>query len=57
MLVYFDNAKLYADSTYEISGISEPNGSATAYFVFCAIVTVLVLAILAYAALKPKWSK
>ncbi len=57
MLVYFENARLYADSTYEISGISEPNGSATVYFIFCAIVTVLVLAILAYAALKPKWSK
>lgn len=57
MLVYFDNCKLYVDSTYEISGISQPNGSATAYFIFCAIVTVLVLAILAYAALKPKWSK
>lgn len=57
IVIYFDNDGLYSDVSYDVSGISQPNGSATAYFVFCAIVTVLVLAILAYAALKPKWSK
>lgn len=57
IVVHFDDGGLYSDVSYEVSGISQPNGSATAYFVFCAIVTVLVLAILAYAALKPKWSK
>ncbi len=57
MVIQFYEGGLYQDVTYSVSGISQPNGSATAYFVFCAIVTVLVLAILAYAALKPKWSK
>ncbi len=57
IVIHFDNDGLYSDVSYNVSGISEPNGSATAYFIFCAIVTFLVLAILAYSALKPKWSK
>ncbi len=57
IVICFDNDGLYSDVSYEVSGISQPNGSATAYFIFCAVVTVLVLAILAYSALKPKWSK
>ena len=57
IVIHFDNGGLYSEVSYDVSGISQPGGSATTYFIFCAIVTVLVLAILAYAALKPKWSK
>lgn len=48
---------LYVDVAYTASGYSTPNGSATAYIVICAIITVLVLAVLIYAGMKPKWSK
>lgn len=48
---------LYYDVTYTVTGASTPNGSATLYFAVCAVITVLVLAILVLAGLKPKWSK
>lgn len=48
---------LYYDVAYTVSGASVPNGSATLYFAMCVVITVLVLAILVLAGLKPKWSK
>lgn len=49
--------ELYYDVTYTATGASIPNGSATLYFAVCVVITVLVLAILVLAGLKPKWSK
>ena len=51
------NSCLYWEIQYIASGFSSPSGSPTMYFVICAVVTVAVLAILAYAGLKPRWSK
>ena len=48
---------LYCDIVYNVSGNSEPNGSSTIFIVVCAAITVFVFALLALAALKPKWSK
>lgn len=42
---------------YEVSGQSEPNGSATVFFALCAVVAVIGLGLLVVAAMKPKWSK
>lgn len=55
--VNFETLCLYVDSEYSISGVGEPNGSPTAYFVFCAIVTAAVFAVMVIASLKPRWSK
>lgn len=55
--VSFGVNSIYVDSTYSISGVGEPNGSSTTYFVFCAIVTIAVFAVMVLASLKPKWSK
>ena len=43
--------------SYQASGYSEPNGSATAFIAICAIVTVLGLGLLILSSMKPKWSK
>ncbi len=48
---------LYYDVTYTASGYSLPNGSPTMFVAICAGITVVVLGILVYAGLKPKWSK
>ena len=48
---------LYCDIVYNVSGNSEPNGSSTIFIVVCAAITVFVFALLALAAIKPKWSK
>lgn len=57
--VQFDNTynTLYVDVDYTVSGVSTPNGSATVYIAICAVITVLVLALLVFAGIKPKWSK
>ena len=47
----------YFDVNYDAEGMSSPNGSATLYVVICAVITVLVLAILILASIRPKWSK
>lgn len=56
------HVKLYSDSVYtdvvyDVSGASQPNGSATAYIAVCALVTVAVLLLLIYFGRKPGWSK
>ena len=43
--------------TYEASGYSEPNGSATVFIAICAIVTILGLGLLILSGMKPRWSK
>lgn len=48
---------LYYDVSYNATGYSAPNGSPAVYFIVCAAITILVLAILVYAGIKPKWSK
>lgn len=48
---------VYFDVNYDAEGMSSPNGSATLYVVICAVITVLVLAILILASIRPKWSK
>ena len=59
MSVDFNNTynAVYWEVSYDVSGISEPNGSATLYIAICAVITVLVLALLVYAGIKPKWAK
>ena len=52
-----DGNTLYFDVTYTASGYSLPNGSPTVFVAVCAGITVVVLGILVYAGLKPKWSK
>lgn len=55
--VELNTSSLYTDVVYDVSGESSPNGSATAYIIICALVTIVVLAILVYVARKPGWSK
>ena len=52
-----NHSGLYCDVVYDVTGNSEPNGSATLFIVVCAAITVIVFALLAIAAIKPKWSK
>lgn len=56
---YWDNAlRPYCYTmTYEASGYSEPNGSATVFIAISAIVTVLALGLLILSGKKPGWSK
>ena len=51
------NGRFYVDIQYEGSGFSEPSGSAALFAGICATVTIAIFCILAYAGLKPKWSK
>ena len=51
------NGRFYVDIQYEGSGFSEPSGSAALFAGICAAVTIAIFCILAYAGLKPKWSK
>ena len=51
------DSPLYIDVTYDVRGNSMPNGSATAYVSICAAITIMVLAIMIFASLKPRWSK
>ena len=51
------NGRFYVDIQYESSGFSEPSGSAALFAGICAAVTIAIFCILAYAGLKPKWSK
>lgn len=37
--------------------ISKPNGSATTFMAVCFVISAVTIALLAYGALKPKWSK
>ena len=52
-----DTAPLYLDVTVTITGDSEPNGSATMFAAICFVIAALTIALLAYAAMKPKWAK
>ena len=51
------NGRFYVDIQYDSSGFSEPSGSAALFAGICAAVTIAIFCILAYAGLKPKWSK
>ena len=51
------DGRFYVDIQYEGSGFSEPSGSAALFAGICAAVTIAIFCILAYAGLKPKWSK
>ena len=51
------NGRFYVDIQYDSSGFSEPSGSAALFAGICATVTIAIFCILAYAGLKPKWSK
>ena len=51
------NGRFYVDIQYDGSGFSEPSGSAALFAGICAAVTIAIFCILAYAGLKPKWSK
>ena len=57
LVVSFDNNALYFEVSYDVSGNSTPNGSATVFFAVCAGITAIILAILIIAGFKPKWSK
>ena len=43
--------------TYEMTGNSEPNGSANVFIALCTVMAVIGLGLLIVAAMKPKWSK
>ncbi len=51
------DGRFYVEIQYEGSGFSEPSGSAALFAGICATVTIAIFCILAYAGLKPKWSK
>jgi len=51
------DGRFYIDLTYESSGFSAPSGSAALFAGLCAAVTIAIFCILAYAGLKPRWSK
>lgn len=51
------SAPLYIDVTLTVTGDSEPNGSATMFAAICFVIAALTIALLAYAAMKPKWAK
>ncbi len=51
------SAPLYYDVTVTVTGDSEPNGSATMFAAICFVIAALTIALLAYAAMKPKWAK
>ena len=52
-----NSAPLYIDVTLTVTGDSEPNGSATMFAAICFVIAALTIALLAYAAMKPKWAK
>ncbi len=54
---YDRSPMIYVDVTYVESGFSQPEGSSVLYAALFASVTVLIFAVLAYASLKPKWSR
>ena len=51
------DGRFYIDLVYESTGFSSPSGSATVFAALCAVVTVTIFCVLAYAGLKPKWSR
>jgi hypothetical protein len=51
------DGRFYIDLTYESTGFSTPSGSAALFAGLCAAVTIAIFCILAYAGLKPRWSK
>jgi len=51
------DGRFYIDMTYESTGFSTPSGSAALFAGLCAAVTIAIFCILAYAGLKPRWSK
>lgn len=55
--VYNKVPTLFYNVTYEITGDSQPNGSANVFIVICTLVAVIGLGLLVVAAMKPKWSK
>lgn len=56
---YYEQAfdPLFYYVTYDITGDSQPNGSANVFIVICTLVAVIGLGLLVVAAIKPKWSK
>ncbi len=53
---YWADDALCYDLDLELE-ISKPNGSATTFMAICFIISAITIALLAVAALKPKWSK
>ena len=51
------DGRFYIDLAYESTGFSTPSGSAALFAGLCAAVTIAIFCILAYAGLKPRWSK
>ncbi len=51
------NGRFFVDLVYESTGFSSPSGSAAVFAALCASVTIAIFCILAYAGLKPKWSR
>ncbi|MDO5852541.1 MAG: hypothetical protein Q4Q62_00445 [Thermoplasmata archaeon] len=41
----------------EFMGLLGPNGSATAFAAVCFVIAALAIGLIAFASLKPKWSK
>ena len=54
---YGKDPMIYVDITYEESGFSMPEGSSLLYAALFASVTAIIFAVLAYAGLRPKWSR
>lgn len=48
---------VFLDVSFTASGQSVPNGSATAFAAVCFVIAALAIGLIAFASLKPKWSK
>lgn len=48
---------LYMDYSMTYDGVTEPNGSPMMFAAICFVIAALVIAVVAFAAMKPKWSK
>lgn len=52
----WSDVSLYYNLNLDVE-ISKPNGSATAFMAACFVISAITIALLAFGALKPKWSK
>ncbi len=50
------NNALYATIDYDLT-VSKPNGSATAFAAICMVLSAATIALLVFAAIKPRWSR
>lgn len=50
------NYALYATIDYDLT-VSKPNGSATAFAAICMVLSAATIALLVFAAIKPRWSR